>query len=506
MGVKRTPSVLRVADVSTSLAPAARYRRRAHFCRAHLPLAARPARRRCRTCRPARGEALDGAPPARGRAHRVCRGPERAGGLAAIGALLRIDGEDLGPRLSTYATPLRKALLLSIGRSAEARAQAGEYYGELVHRCRDPDVLEAEVRRAFDALGEDADRAAAERSGGARAATAAARRRRRAAPRHRWRRSYSSGPPPAHRPRAHRHLPARRHRPRSPVEAPHHTSQVRFAATDALYALLSGRAAASRFLQSIHISLFAGAVTRSSERRTTAPPPTAASSPSPASSRRGAEFILREDNLPQDRGGSGGGDERRVRPLRREPKRELEAAAPAPAAAQLVLHVRVDRRLAAPDAAPQPRAHAHGPAPRRRPRAHRAGRLRGALPARLHPLAERHAARPALQAARRGVRHARSDRALARRRLPAPPRGRSAGLATRGAHRGCARGSTARRRSSRSRRSRSPLARRSRSSSSHCSGRRSTCRSPPRSSRRSTRLRRRSRRSRRPSEKRCSTS
>ena len=38
---------------------------------------------------------------------------ERAGGLAAIASLMLIDGDDLGPRLSTYGPPLRTALLRS---------------------------------------------------------------------------------------------------------------------------------------------------------------------------------------------------------------------------------------------------------------------------------------------------------------------------------------------------------------------------------------------------------
>ena len=82
---------------------------------------------------------------------------ERAGGLAAIGALLLIDGEDLGPRLSTYASPLRTALLRSVGDNEEALGAACEYYGELVRRGRDPDVLEREARLALDALAALAD-------------------------------------------------------------------------------------------------------------------------------------------------------------------------------------------------------------------------------------------------------------------------------------------------------------------------------------------------------------
>ena len=84
---------------------------------------------------------------------------ERTGGLAAIGALLLIDGEDLGPRLSTYAAPLRTALLRLVdASSADALLrQLCDYYGKLVHRCRDPDVLEAEVRSALDALADEAE-------------------------------------------------------------------------------------------------------------------------------------------------------------------------------------------------------------------------------------------------------------------------------------------------------------------------------------------------------------
>ena len=156
MSFKRTPSVLRVADVSTSLRSAQHGTADARIFAGLTSLS--PLDQHA-----AAAELADLLEEKHSTEHHRRVGEliasaedsERAGGLAAIGALLRIDGEDLGPRLSTYATPLRKALLLSIGRSAEARAQAGEYYGELVHRCRDPDVLEAEVRRAFDALGED---------------------------------------------------------------------------------------------------------------------------------------------------------------------------------------------------------------------------------------------------------------------------------------------------------------------------------------------------------------
>lgn len=82
----------------------------------------------------------------------------RTGGLAAIGTLLLIDGEDLGPRLSTYGAPLRTALLRLVGGRPDALLhQACEFYGELVRRCRDPDVLEAEVKSALDALADDAD-------------------------------------------------------------------------------------------------------------------------------------------------------------------------------------------------------------------------------------------------------------------------------------------------------------------------------------------------------------
>ena len=51
-----------------------------------------------------------------------------------------VDGEDLGPRLSTYATPLRTALVRSIRRDVQASTRAADFYGALVRRCRDPDV------------------------------------------------------------------------------------------------------------------------------------------------------------------------------------------------------------------------------------------------------------------------------------------------------------------------------------------------------------------------------
>ena len=93
---------------------------------------------------------------------------QRAAGLAAIGALLRIDGEDLGPRLSTYATPLRMALVRSIRRDEQACARAADFYGALVRRCRDPDVLEAEVKCALDALRLDGDPSEQRRPGSSR--------------------------------------------------------------------------------------------------------------------------------------------------------------------------------------------------------------------------------------------------------------------------------------------------------------------------------------------------
>ena len=77
-------------------------------------------------------------------------------GPAAVRALLLIDGEDLGPRLSTYAAPLRTALLRAAG-DPDALNAACEYYGELVRRGRDPDVLEAEVRCALDALADETE-------------------------------------------------------------------------------------------------------------------------------------------------------------------------------------------------------------------------------------------------------------------------------------------------------------------------------------------------------------
>lgn len=181
---------------------------------------------------------------------------ERAGGLAAIGALLQIDGEDLGPRLSTYAAPLRTALLRSVGTNAEVLGLACDYYGELVRRGRDRDKLEAEVRCALDALSDEAD-SGGERGGGGRGDA--------------------------------------RERPEHPLEArllvavltlrqlivhapaaiyPHVSAaldlwrpltfaslQVRFAATDALYALLVLVAPrATRYVQQWHKQLLAGAV------------------------------------------------------------------------------------------------------------------------------------------------------------------------------------------------------------------------------------------------------
>ena len=68
------------------------------------------------------------------------------GGLTAIGVLMLIDGEDLGPRLSTYAAPLRTALLRTVGSNVDAASQACEYYGQLVRRGRDPEVLETEIK------------------------------------------------------------------------------------------------------------------------------------------------------------------------------------------------------------------------------------------------------------------------------------------------------------------------------------------------------------------------
>ena len=82
---------------------------------------------------------------------------ERAGGLAAIGSLVLIDGDDLGPRLSTYGPPLRTALQRSVSSSLEVVGQVCEYYGELVRRARDPEALEAEARWSLGALSEDGD-------------------------------------------------------------------------------------------------------------------------------------------------------------------------------------------------------------------------------------------------------------------------------------------------------------------------------------------------------------
>ena len=82
---------------------------------------------------------------------------ERAGGLAAIGSLMQLDGDDLGPRLSTYGLPLRTALQRSVGNSLEVVGQVCEYYRELVRRARDPEALEAEARWSLGALSEDGD-------------------------------------------------------------------------------------------------------------------------------------------------------------------------------------------------------------------------------------------------------------------------------------------------------------------------------------------------------------
>ena len=79
-----------------------------------------------------------------------------AGGLAAISALMMIDGDDLGPRLSTYGAPLRVALLRSFSSNADDVWRACEqHYGELVRRGRDPDALEAETRCALEALSDE---------------------------------------------------------------------------------------------------------------------------------------------------------------------------------------------------------------------------------------------------------------------------------------------------------------------------------------------------------------
>ena len=83
---------------------------------------------------------------------------ERTGGLAAMGALLLIEGDDLGPRLSTYGAPLRTALQLSAATSLDALSILCNYYGELVVRARDPDALETEIRWALSALGGSEER------------------------------------------------------------------------------------------------------------------------------------------------------------------------------------------------------------------------------------------------------------------------------------------------------------------------------------------------------------
>ena len=82
---------------------------------------------------------------------------ERAGGLAALGALVMIDGDDLGPRLSTYGGPLRIAIQRSAGSNLQVVGQVCEFYGELVRRARDPEALDVETRWSLAALNEDAD-------------------------------------------------------------------------------------------------------------------------------------------------------------------------------------------------------------------------------------------------------------------------------------------------------------------------------------------------------------
>ena len=238
---------------------------------------------------------------------------QRAAGLAAIGALLRIDGEDLGPRLSTYATPLRMALVRSIRRDEQACARAADFYGALVRRCRDPDVLEAEVKCALDALRLDGDPSEQRRpgssrgggggggggatSGGGGAITPEARV---------LVSVLSLRQITVHAPTAvYPHVNAALDLLWRPLAFP--AAQVRFAATDALYALLVLVAPrAARFSQSIHMSLFAGAavaIERESSDR--------------ASSHGGllalsclvrvatSEFVLREDNLPSRHGALG---------------------------------------------------------------------------------------------------------------------------------------------------------------------------------------------------------
>lgn len=176
----------------------------------------------------------------------------RTGGLAAIGTLLLIDGEDLGPRLSTYGAPLRTALLRLYGQSNMVVNRACEYYGELVRRCRDPDVLEVEAKSALDALADDAE--LVRDLVGSRS-------------------SERDVPPEARLLVAV--LTLRQLTVHAPTAVyPHaatalevlwkplivNNAQVRFAATDALYALLIIVAPrASRYLQQWHRQLLAGA-------------------------------------------------------------------------------------------------------------------------------------------------------------------------------------------------------------------------------------------------------
>ena len=180
---------------------------------------------------------------------------EQAGGLSAIAALLLIDGEDLGPRLSTYGSPLRTALLRLASRTTDAAAlnqapaaAACDYYGELVRRCRDPDVLESEARSALDALADNED------VGSSRAAERGITPEARLLVAVLTLRQLTVHAPPA----IYLHVATAVEVLWKPLV--HGAARVRFAATDALYALLVLVAPrASRYLQQWHRQLLAGA-------------------------------------------------------------------------------------------------------------------------------------------------------------------------------------------------------------------------------------------------------
>jgi hypothetical protein len=179
---------------------------------------------------------------------------EQTGGLSAIAALLLIDGEDLGPRLSTYGGPLRTALLRLVGRPVNAAVlnQASGFYGELVRRCRDPDVLEAEVKSVFDVLADFDDTGTG--YGGARGAGREAKPEARLLVAVLTLRQLTVHAPAAVYP----HVATALEVLWTPLVSA--AVRVRFAATDALYALLVLVAPrASRHLQQWHRQLLTGA-------------------------------------------------------------------------------------------------------------------------------------------------------------------------------------------------------------------------------------------------------